>query len=184
MKDAFKQQATSLYLQLRDLSADGDWRFDLERAFSARQFNAPQLQAIGAAATPTCLSNITDGKGRTVPLSLSYNLTHAFTDPVRNSAQSIQILGDDLIDVKADFSLGVLVRARYALRDIVQNYPLLLGKEMPPSVGEIITTYRTEVLPQVDGLIDDLARKTGIDPGTIAEAQHWQHLRALPPEVF
>lgn len=184
MKNEFRQKATSLYQRLKGLSAEGDWRNELEAALSSINFSGPQLQAIGQAATPTCLSGISHIQGEAVKLSLPYNLTHAFTDPVRNSAQCIQIMGDEKIDIEGDFSLGVLVRARYALKDIVHNYPLLLGEAMPPSVREIVVRYENEVLPEMDRLIEGLAAETGIDPETIGPVDHWQHLNRLDPAAF
>ncbi len=184
MKNEFRQRATSLYQRLKGLSGEGEWRNELEAAFSSVNFSGTQLQAIGQAATPTCLKNISDGQGGAIELSLPYNLTHAFTDPVRNSAQCIQIMGDEKIDIEGDFSLGVLVRARYALKDIVHNYPLLLGDAMPPSVREIVVRYENEILPEMDGLIAQLSQETGIDPETFGPVDHWQHLNRLDPAAF
>lgn len=184
MKSEFRQKAASLYERLRGLSGEGEWRNDLEAAFSSVNFTGPQLQAIGQAATPSCLSNISDGKGGAIQLSLPYSLTHAFTDPVRNSAQCIHIMGDEKVDIESDFSLGVLVRARYALKDIVHNYPLLLGEAMPPSVRDIVVQYERDILPEMDGMIATLAAETGIDPETIVPVSHWQHLNRLDPAAF
>ena len=96
----------------------------------------------------------------------------------------LEMVSDPQLQVEGDFALQVLTRARMGLRDIVNNYPLLLGEAMPGSVEDIIGVYRNEILPQMDDLIDELAEETGIDPDTVTPAESRQHLYALPPEVF
>ena len=173
-----------LFERLRDLSADGVWRNDLQSALSRIEFSEAQVDAIRQAATPSFLDGYTSGQGVAILPTLKEELTHAFTDSVRNSAFCMDMISDPRLQLEDDFALRVLTRARMALREIVHNYPRLLGPEMPDSVEEILSAYEEEVLPQMNALIRDLAAETGIDPDSIAPVDTWQHLHALPPEVF
>lgn len=184
MEEHVRARVGLLFEKLRDLSADGDWRFDLKHALSGVEFSDVQVNAIRQVATPSFLKDFTAGDGTPLVPTLKDELLHAFTDSVRNSAFCMDMISDARLQLEDDFALRVLTRARMALREIMYNYPRLLGPEMPESVQHILSSYEDDVLPLMDAVISDLAEETGIDPETIAPADTWQHLHALPPEVF
>ena len=184
MDDAFRGRIKVIFERLRDLSAYGPWRNDLQTAFSHIEYSDLQLDAIKRSAATSFMEVYTSGAGTAILPTLKDELTHAFTDSVRNSAYCLEMVSDPQLQVEGDFALQVLTRARMGLRDIVNNYPLLLGEAMPGSVEDIIGVYRNEILPQMDDLIAELAEETGIDPDTVTPAESRQHLYALPPEVF
>ncbi len=184
MDDAFRGRVAVLFEKLRDLSADGDWRFDLQSALSGIEYSDVQVDAIKRSATPSFLNGNTGSNGAAVFPKLREELTHAFTDSVRNSAFCMDMISDPRLKLDNDFAMRVLTRARMALREIVYNYPRLLGSEMPGSVQQILNAYENDALPMLDSLIGDLSEESGINPDTITPADTWQHLHTLPPEVF
>lgn len=162
----------------------GVWSDDLEAALDAVEFSAAQLAAIQAAATPTCLQDLGDGEGGFVDHTLSQKLTHAFKDPVQNSAFFMDLYANGQIRGEDRDALAMLTQARGAIRDIVHNYPLMLREDMPGSVQQILDRYEQEILPQLDTMIAELAAETGTDPAGIPPGVDWQHLYRLDPEAF
>lgn len=185
LSEHFKTQAGRISDALRALTGTrGDWTDDLEAALSVADFNEAQLAAIRAAATPTCLQDLGDGQGGIVSHTLSQKLTHAFKDPVQNSAFFLHLYAAGKMQGSEREALTVLTQARGVLRDIVHNYPLMLREDMPGTVRQILDRYEQEILPQMETMIADLAAETGMDPATIPPGEDWQHLYAMPPEAF
>ncbi|MCB1840643.1 MAG: hypothetical protein KDI61_10335 [Alphaproteobacteria bacterium] len=185
MDDAIRSRFGTLFRRLKTLSADGEWRNDLEAALCSVEFSDQQLMEIRQAASLTFMKSCeTNGDAQAFVPALNAELTHAFVDAARHCALSFDAISDPMLEIQGDMALQILTRARYAFRDIIHNYPLLLGERMPESVREILATYESEILPEIDGLIAELSDETGMDPNEVIPSGHWEHLRALPPEMF
>lgn len=185
LRENFKAQAGAISDSLRAMTGTrGAWTDDLEAALSVADFNEAQMAAIRAAATPTCLQDLGDGQGGIVDHTLSEKLTHAFRDPVQNSALFLHLFAEGKMEGSEREVLTVLSQARGAIRDIVHNYPLMLREDMPGTIRQILDCYEQEVLPQLDTMIAELAAETGGDPTAIPPGVDWQHLYRLEPGAF
>lgn len=185
LSDTFKTQAGAISDSLRAMTGTrGAWTDDLEAALAVADFNEAQLAAIRAAATPTCLQDLGDGQGGIVDHTLAQKLTHAFKDPVQNSALFMQLFSNGFYGDSEREVLTMMTQARGAIRDIVHNYPLMLREDMPGTIRQILDRYEQEILPQMDTMIAALAAETGADPAAIPPGVDWQHLYEMPPEAF
>lgn len=175
MKEEFKKQVEGITAALKEsLPSNGDWRLDLRATLNhAITFSEKQVQAIADAATLTTLKDVTG-----VETSLAKKLTHAFEDPVSNSISILTSIKNGYIE--DDEAIVPLIQLKNALEDINHNYPLILGGETPDTTLEIIETYKSTIIPQLENVIAGLADETGIDPQNIKPQDNWQHLSALP----
>jgi hypothetical protein len=185
LRENFKAQAGAISDALRAMTGTrGAWTDDLEAALSVADFNEAQMAAIRAAATPTCLQDLGDGQGGVVDHTLAQKLTHAFKDPVQNSALFMHLFANGFYGESEREVLTMMTQARGAIRDIIHNYPLMLREDMPGSIRQILDCYEQEVLPQLDTMIAELAAETGADPAAIPPGVDWQHLYRLEPGAF
>lgn len=185
LKEDFRVGAGVISDRMRDLTGKrGAWSEDLEAALEGVGFSAEQVAAIEAAATPTCLQDLGDGSGGKVVTSLGHKLTHAFRDPVMNSAMIMNMCAGGYFGQTPSEALVMMVQARGALADIVHNYPLLLRDEMPGEVRRILGVYEQEILPAMNDLIERLAKESGDNPAAIPPSEDWQHLHRLDPAPF
>ena len=187
LREPIKDIAREMYR----LTAGDEWREDLEVTLSVRDFTEPQIEAMKSVASPTCrqafnaLSPDSDAAEDDPADALSQILTHALRDPVLKAARTFELFGDGMLDSDdPDFVLTMIVQVRTMLREVVQNYPLLLGEDMPGSVQKMLDGFEDELLPRLDELAAEIEAHSALDPEQIAPGNGWEHLHALPPEVF
>ena len=174
--------------RLSALMGDGVWKEDLEVGLSVQEFSLAQIEAMKAVATPTCRGNfnaLAKGSGEEVQDKLAKILAHAFRDPVLKASIYLELFGEGKIAADDPHkALLIVTQSRDMMREVVHNYPLLLGEDMPGSVQEILDAYDSEILPALDEAVAEFSAESGLDPSTVSEAEGWEHLRSLPPEVF
>lgn len=175
VSDEFTAKTEHIRRQLSEIAGANDWREDMRAAFLSHSFTPQQEEALHNAGTPTCFHNI-GGMGDD---PLPVQLTHAFSDPIGNSAMMIGMLRSD-----DDLLLQVMVKLRHAIEDDCHNYPIIMGDDLPGSVQKVLDQYDEELLPQINEAIEELVRRTGKDPATIPPAVDWQHMSKLSPELF
>lgn len=174
--------------RLAALMEDGVWKEDLEVGLAVQEFSGAQIEAMKAAASPTCRNNfnaLAEGSGEEVQEKISEILTHAFRDPVLKAAMYLTLFGEGKIAADDPHkALLMVTQARDMMREVVHNYPLLLGEEMPGSVRDILDAYEREILPELEEAVAAFSAESGVDPSAIPVAVGWEHLHALPPEIF
>ncbi len=176
MHTDFKTQSGVIADKLADIASGKSWREDLRGAFQKQNYTDAQTNAMHAVATQTCFAPLSGyDEGNNIPPQL----THAFADPLGNSAMMLRLLGDD-----NKLTLNILVNVRSAIEDDIHNYPLLLGDDLPQSVRDVLESYDGEILPLMPTLIDTLSQETGINPADITPAKDWQHIHKLPEDIF
>ena len=153
------------------------WRADLENALNQVVFTTDQIDAIHAAATP----NVFQVVGNDDMNAFSTRITHAFRDAMANS---VSIFDAALLFEEEDKALESLVQMKRFIEDLSHNYPRILGGEMPDSVQDVLDRYTDDVLPRIDEMITELAEKTGIDPEDVSRDVKFQHINALPDDIF
>lgn len=176
MSTDFKTQSGVIADKLADIANGASWREDLRGAFQKQNYTDAQTNAMHAVATQTCFAPLSGyDEGNNIPSQL----THAFSDPLGNSAMMLRLLsGNDKL------TLNILVNVRTAIEDDIHNYPLLLGDDLPPSVRDVLESYEGDLLPLMNELIDELSEKTGIAADDFEPAKDWQHISKLPEDVF
>ncbi len=107
-------------------------RDTLRQAFDNIEFNEPQIAAIKEAFTPSLLSYL--------PEEITECLTATFID---SPAQTLGMIKSAIAVGAEDIALTNLYDGQLCLRDIVYNYPLLLGDDMPEIIESTIETYET-----------------------------------------
>ncbi len=179
LSEEFEAKAEGVIHQLHTLVDDNlPWRADLQAALSSIQFTPEQEQAIRDKATPTTFQDMGGGEAMN---DFSTRITHAFRDSIANTTMLLEMVtmsGDE------EQTLNTLTQIKMNIQDLEHNYPLMLGENLPESVEQVLDTYEAEILPQINGMIDELAQSTGIDPNNIPYNSSYQHITALPEDVF
>lgn len=180
LNNKFREQAKNIAETLDDLNKRGHWTYALNDALGTKEFeqNSVQFAAIKAASTPTMLT----GKD-----SLSSSLTHAFRDPILKNSMLIGFIKDGIYD--DDDTMNILVQTQGFLKDIVSNYTLLLGEDMPDDVQKIIREYEDTIIPELDLMIDYASSQTGLDAKNFQfdannNEDGYEHLQRLPENIF
>lgn len=180
LNDKFREQAKDIAETLQDLTKRGHWTYALSDALISKEFeqNEVQLAAIKAASTPTMFADNN---------TLSSSLTHAFRDPILKNSMLMGFVKDDIYDEEE--TMNILVQTQGLLEDIVFNYTLLLGEDMPDNVQSILDEYQNAIIPNLDFIIDYLANKAGLDADAFKFdandiEEGYEHLQRLPADVF
>ncbi len=184
-----REQVYDLAREMYRLTEGDVWLEDLEVTLSVRDFTEPQIEAMKAAASPTCLQAFNrlsnSGAANDPADALSQILTHSLRDPVLKGAKTFELFGDGKLDSDdPDFVLTMLVQVRTMLREVVHNYPLLLQEDMPGNVQNILDGFVQDILPRLDNLVSDVSAQSPLDPNKIPPGGGWEHLHTLPPEAF
>ncbi len=152
---------------------------DLEMSLSVREFTDAQIKTVKEHATQTTFHNVRDGDGKEIESTFEQNLTHSFKDPISNGAMTMSFLASD-----SQLSFEATVKTRNALDDIIYNYQILLGEDMPGSVAKVLEYYENEVMNEMDVLIENMEHEFGFKAEDIQPAEDWQHIHRLPDEPF
>ncbi len=184
-----REQVYDLAREMCRLTEGDAWLEDLEVTLSVRDFTEPQIAAMKAVASPTCLQAFNalsaDAGAKEPSDALSQILTHALRDPVLKAAKTFEFFGEGKLDSDdPDFVLTLLVQVQTMLREVVHNYPLLLQEDMPGNVQKILDGFAQDILPRLDRLVSDVSALSPLDPHQIPPGRGWEHLYALPPEAF
>jgi len=150
---------------------------DLEAALSTREFTDAQIKIIKNNATPTTFHNTEEGEA--LESTAEEILTHSFADPVRNG---ILMMSFNANNPQSSFS--AMVNIRRAINDITHNYPLLLGEDIPRCVDDVLNSYESKIIPELNDLIDDMEDEHGFDAEKTKPTTDWQHISKLPIEPF
>jgi len=183
MNDDFKKAVGKISIDLRKITASGEWEEDLEVALESIDLSQDDIDVIKKISTPTLFDDINDADGNALTRSIEQRLMHAFKDPVVKSGMifehaSLGAFNDE--DV-----MRLLIESRNALEDIVHNYRKILGEEMPGSVADIITEYEQNTITNLNDQIDKLSEQSGINPNDIIpKGDGWEHISRLPEDAF
>jgi len=119
----------------------------LQQALEEREYNGAQLQDIHDNATETLFQAVDGG-------SLAHSLAKGFTDPMMKATQNIGT-GISVIDFMHKPASRGLYNGGKLLGDIIYNYPMLLGDDMPEIVKETLDTYKN-LIPRLQKAYEKL----------------------------
>jgi len=182
MNDDFKKAVGKISIDLRRITASGDWEEDLEVALESIDLSQEDIDVIKKISTPTLFNDINDADGNVLTKSIEQRLMHAFKDPAVKSGMMFEHASLGAFNDKD--MMRLLIESRNALKDIVYNYKKILGEEMPGSVADIISDYEQNTI-NLNDQIDKLSEQSGINPDNIVpKGDGWEHISRLPEDAF
>ena len=176
-----KQQISDIAYEMKELTTDPLLREGLLQVFKNKIYNDAQIQAIRTAATPTLLMDIDELIESGNPhINLPPTLTRAFIDSVTKTAALAS--GFMNLDLENHVS-EILYEGKKCLEDIVYNFPLLLGKNIPPMIGHALKEYE-KIIPKFEQAYNKLNELQEAPHITDSDKEYYSgrdHLRCLPP---
>ena len=126
-------------LELGEMVTDAFLWDEAIEAFANRTYNGAQIKAIMSAASPSLHDEIEE---QGTDLNLSIPLAGALTDSARKTC----LLIDGYLEQEMEDCIPeVLYNGKKCFEDIVFNFPLLLGDNIPPAIEIALESYQKKI---------------------------------------
>ncbi len=180
MNDDFKKAVGNISKNLREITTSDYWEEDLEIALETIELTPKQIEIIKSLSTDTLFNDKNDS---IMALSIEQRLVHAFKDPAVKMGMMFEHAS--LGAFSDEDTMRLLLETRNALEDIIHNYTMMLGENMPRSVSDILEEYSKNTLVQLNNQIFELSKETGINADDIELGNNgWEHISKLPENAF